>query len=194
MMALNLTKITQTKASDITGLFELDEQGQKLLSDEISPADFIQALIDNDDYSDAVSFVAYALPKREATWWACQCVRSCLNDQSITTDKKAIELAEAWVYKPTSENCRLNYQAAEATEFKTPAGWAAMAAFWSGDNISLVENTIVVPDKDLTAKAVIGAVMMAAVLDGAETVKEKYQLFMRQGIDIASGSDGRKVG
>ena len=191
---MNLTKITQTKASDITGLFELDEQGQKLLSDEISPADFIQALIDNEDFSDAVSFVAYALPKREATWWACQCVRSCLNDQSIATDKKAIELAEAWVYKPTSENCRSNYQAAEATEFKTPAGWAAMAAFWSGDNISLVENTIVVPDKDLTAKAVIGAVMMAAVLDGAETVKEKYQLFMRQGIDIASGSDGRKVG
>lgn len=193
MTALNCIKIKQTKAVEVTELFELDEQGQKLLSDEISPADFIQALIDNDDYSDAVSFFAYALPKREATWWACQCARSCLNEQSIETEKKAIEMAEAWVYTPSDENCKANFQAAQATSFKTAAGWAAMAAFWSGDNISPIEGHVVAPAKDLTAKAVIGAIMLASVQEGADKIKEKYQFFMRQGMDIASGGNGRKV-
>ena len=193
MTAMNFIKIKQTRAKEITVLFELNEQGQKLLTDDVAPADYIQSLIENEDYPDAVSFFAYALPKREATWWACLCARSCQNEQSKFADRKAIELAETWVYKPTSENCRPNFQAAEATAFKSAAGWAAMAAFWSGDNISPIEGSIVPPADDLTPKAVVGAVMLAAVQDGAEQVKAKYQLFLRQGIDIASGGDGRKV-
>ena len=159
----------------------------------MTPAEFIQVLIEKEDYTDAVRFIAYALPKREATWWACLCARSCLNEQSKETDKKAVELAEAWVYKPTPEHCQPNYQAAEATAFKTAAGWAAMAAFWSGDNISPVEGNVVVPSDDLPPKAVAGAVMLAAVQDGPGKIKEKYQHFIRQGIDIACGGDGRKV-
>jgi len=49
-------------------LFELDEQGEKLLSDDMTPADFSQCLIDHEDCPGAFRFFAYALPKREATW------------------------------------------------------------------------------------------------------------------------------
>jgi uncharacterized protein DUF6931 len=193
MTELNLKKIKQAKAKEVTALFELSEQGQNLLTDDMATTEYIRLLIENEDYPDAVSFFAYALPKREATWWACLCARSCLNDQSKANEIKAIELAEAWVYKPTSENCKPNYQAAEITAFKSAASWAAMAAFWSGDNISPVEGSIVAPADDLTAKAVVGAVMLAAIQEGGDKIKEKYQLFMHQGIDIASGGDGRKA-
>lgn len=193
MTALNLTKIKQAKATDITQLFELDEHGLKVLSEELSPADYLKALIEDEDYPDAVRFIAYGLPKREATWWACLCARANLNEQSKPEEVKAIELAEAWVYKPTPENCKVTYQAAEAIGFKTAAAWAAMAAFWSGDNLSPVDETEVTPPPDLTPKAVSGAVMLAAVQEGGDKIKEKYQLFLRQGIDIASGGDGRKV-
>nr|WP_305907356.1 hypothetical protein [Methylomarinum sp. Ch1-1]MDP4520098.1 hypothetical protein [Methylomarinum sp. Ch1-1] len=164
-----------------------------LLSAEMTPAEFIRVLIENEDYPDVVRFIAYALPKREATWWACLCARSCLSEHGKATDQKAIELAEAWVYKPTPEHCQPNYQAAEATAFKTPAGWAAMAAFWSGDNISPVKGNVVPPSADLPAKAVSGAVMLAAVQEGPEKIKERYQRFIQQGIDIAGGGDGRKI-
>lgn len=193
MTALNLVKIKQTKAAEITSLFEPDLPGQELLTEDIGPADYIQALMANEDFPDAVRFIAYALPKREATWWACLCARSNLNEQSKAEEIKAIELAEAWVYKPCSENCKPTYPAAEATAFKTAAGWAALAAFWSGDNMSPVEGSVVPPAPELTAKAVVGAVMLAAVQEGASQVKNKYQLFLRQGIDIACGGDGRKV-
>ena len=31
--------------------------------------------MDAHEYTDAVRFLAHALPKREAVWWACLCVR-----------------------------------------------------------------------------------------------------------------------
>ncbi len=193
MTGTDFIKITQTKAAEITALFTLSEQGQTLLADDMVPCDYLQALLEDNDYIDAISFLAYALPKREATWWACLCARSCLNEQSDTSEGKAIELAEAWVYRPDPEHCKPNFKAAQATAYKTAAGWAAMAAFWSGDNISPIEGNVIPPAEDLTAKAVLGAVKLAAVHEGPAKIKEKYQLFLQQGVDIACGGDGRKV-
>lgn len=193
MAEVTFKKISKAKAMDITQLFELDEQGQSLLTEELSPADYLNSLIEGEDYPDAVRLIAYGLPNREATWWACLCARSNLNEKTKPEEIKAIELAEAWVYKPTPENCKVNYPAAEAMNFKSPGAWAALAAFWSGDNISPNDDAKVPPSPDLTAKAVSGAVMLAAVQEGGVKIKEKYQLFLRQGIDIACGGDGRKV-
>ncbi len=193
MEELIFVKIKQDLAKEITDLFEPGDQEKQLLAEHASSCDYLQALIKNEYYPEAVTFLAYALPKREATWWACLCARACLTEQSEVTDIKAIERAEAWVYKPNHENSQINFQAASATAFKTAAGWASMAAFWSGDNISPVEGNVVVPARDLTAKAVVGAVMLAAVNHGKDQVKENYLHFLRQGIDIACGGDGRKV-
>ncbi len=189
-MSAEFKKITQPNAATITSLFELEEQGAGLLNEQITPQDFVSLLIEHEDYIDAVRFMAYALPKREATWWACLCARSCLNDKSPQYDIKAIELAETWVYKPLVENGKAAFQVAQQSEFKTPAAWAA---FWSGDNISMIDDAVVPPAEDLTAKAVIGAVMLSAVADSAEKINERYQKFVAQAIDIACGGDGRKV-
>jgi len=193
MSATVFTKIRQVKAVEISAMFELGDQGRALLSDEIASGDFIYLLLEHEDYDDAVKFLAYALPKREATWWACLCARSCLTEQSKTSDIKAIEFAETWVYRPTAANAKINLKIAEATAYKTAAGWAAMAAFWSGENISPIKGNIVIPAPELTAKAVIGAVKLAAVQAGSGHINKNYQLFIRQGIDIACGGDGRKV-
>ena len=71
--------------------------------------------------------------------------------------------------------------------------WTAMAAFWSGDDISPIPQAVIPPDEKLYAKAVIGAVMLAATQGDASKVNENYQLFLQQGINIASGGDGRAV-
>ena len=188
------TKITQPLAATIVEPLELTEEAIQLLVANISPADFLQQLIDNALYSDAVMFLANALPKREAVWWACLCARHGMTEKSPATDIKAVELAEAWVYKPVQEVCEPTFSAAEATEFKTPAGWAAMSAFWSGENMSPSKEAVVPPTPDLTGKAVNGAVQLAAVVGSEpESINGNYQLFLAKGIDIACGGDGRKV-
>jgi len=193
MTEMNFIKIKQPTASAVCSLVELDEEAKQLLQDDAVPAQYLQRLIEQQLYPDAVRFLAVALPKREAIWWACLCTRQTLSESPSPADLRAIELAEAWVYKPTEDNRQLTMPAAEATQFKTPAGWAAVAAFWSGGNISPAVGAIVPPAEDLTGKAVIGAVMLAAVQGGADKVKANYQLFLKKGIHIANGGDGRAV-
>ncbi len=193
MTELNFIKIKQPEAMLITKDLELSSDATALLTHEITPAQYIQKLIEKKLFVDAIKFLAAGLSKRESTWWACLCVRTVLTDKSSELDIKAIELAEAWVYKPTPENCQLTQPAAEATKFKTAAGWSAMAAFWSGDNISPNEGAVVSPPAGLTAKAVNGAVLLAATQVDPTKITEYQQLFLKQGIDIASGGDGRSV-
>jgi hypothetical protein len=193
MTQITLTKIKQADALAICQGLELEEQATALLEGNPATADYLQQLLEQKLYPDAVRFLAHALPKREATWWACLCARKGLNEKTPAIEIKAIELAEAWVYKPIEENRRLTLPAAEATAYKTAASWTAMAAFWSGDDISPIPQAVIPPDEKLYAKAVIGAVMLAATQGEGGKVNENYQLFLQQGINIASGGDGRAV-
>ncbi len=192
MTDINLIKIKQANAIDVQGL-EMDAQATEMLQANLATADYLDQLIALKLYPDAVRFLACALPKREATWWACLCARHGITDKTPAHDIKAIELAEAWVYKPTEDNRKPTLFAADESAYTTPASWAAIAAFWSGNDISPVPQAVIAPAEKLYAKAVIGAVMLAATQGEASKVSDKYQLFLRQGINIASGGDGRSV-
>ena len=186
----HFVKVKEKMASEVAAKIKLSDKAKTILKDELSPAQFVGMLIDQYCYTDAVLFLAFSLPKREATWWACLCAKGGLKDKARPEDLKAIELAEAWVYRPTSENCQMTMKAAEATEFKTAAGWAAVAAFWSGDNISTVAGITTPPADDLTGKAVNAAELLAASMQKPDKVNDYHQLFLKQGIDIACGGDG----
>lgn len=193
MAEMNFTKIKQIHALVICQGLELDGQATELLQNNPATVDYLQQLIALQLYPDAIRFLAHALPKREAVWWACLCARNGLTEKPPVNEIKAIECAEAWVYKPTEDNRKLTLHAAETTAYKTAASWAAISAFWSGGDISPVPEAIVPPDEKLFAKAVVGAIMLAATQGEASKVSANYQLFLQQGINIASGGDGRNV-
>ena len=184
-------KVTADRALAVCQDIELDEAGRGLLAPELAPAAFLRLLIDEALYADAVRFLARALPRRQATWWACLCARSVLGENPSPDMVRALELAEQWVYKPTEEHRRLTFPAAQAAQFSHPASWAAMAAFWSGGSMAPPEAPVVPPAENLTGKAVAGAVMLAAVQTEPEKSETKYRRFLEQGIDIACGGTGR---
>ena len=186
-----LTKVTADLAAMICADIELGEEARALLTPTMTPAAFLQGLIEKQLFVDAIKFVARALPKREASWWACLCAHSVLAEKPDAEASRALELAGKWVYQPSEENRRLTYQAAEATGFKHPASWAAMAAYWSGGSLAPAEVPPVPPAENLTAQAVAGAVMLAAVHIDPEDAAQKYRRFLEQGIDIACGGNGR---
>lgn len=186
-------KIAAPDAASICRDIELSEEALALLAPESTPAQFLEQLLAQEYFLDAVGFMARALPKREATWWACLCARATLGDDPKPPHILAVETAEQWVYKPSEENRRRAMAAAEATKFDHPACWAAVAAFWSGGSLA-PENVPAIPPADnLNAKAVAGAVRLAAVLREPVKAAEKYRWFLQQAMDIAGGGDGRKV-
>ena len=187
-------KVAADRASAVCQDVDIGEAGLALLDPELAPDAYLRLLMDGALYPDAVRFLARALPKREATWWACLCARSALGGSPAPDALKALELAERWVYQPTEEHRRLTCEAAERAQFGHPASWAAMAAFWSGGSMAPPGVPSVPPADNLTAKAVAGAVMLAAVQTEPEMAAAKYRRFLEQGIDIACGGSGRLEG
>ena len=141
--------------------------------------------------TDAVKLVAHALPRREGVWWACMCARATMPAELPPTDRAALDAAEAWVRKPSDENRRAAFAAAEQARFGTPEAWAGVAAFWSGDSMAPVGQPAVPPAPHLAGLAITGAVTLASVRTDPARQPARLARFIASGRDIASGGPGR---
>jgi len=187
-----LKKVVAVKAAEIAVPAKLNAAAMAALDPNFTPSAFLEELTRQGLHTDAIRFLAHALPKREAVWWACLCVRDSLTPETPPLSVVALQAAEKWVYTANEENRREAMTRAEADGFNTPASWAAVAAFWSGGSMAPPNVPAVPPGETLTAAAVSGAILLAAVQREPERALEKYQRFLEYGVDIANGGNGRK--
>jgi len=161
----------------------------------LEPGQSVEAYVDSLNaaglYPAAMAVLAHALPKRESVWWACMSVRKAGAPHEGTPSLEALVAAENWVRRPTEENRRAAMASTEMLSPDAPSSWAAMAAFWSGDNMAPVGAPTVMPGDELTGKAVAGAVFLAAVQPEPQYAPERYRSFTAIALDIARGGDGR---
>jgi hypothetical protein len=141
--------------------------------------------------TEAVRLLAHALPKREAVWWACMCALNTAPPDLPEADRLARETAELWVRQQKDEQRRAAFAHAEAGGFQTPEAWSGVAAFWSGDSMSLVGLPPVPPAPHLTGTAVAGAVALAAVRGDVKRQPTRLKRFLESGRNIAAGGPGR---
>lgn len=186
-----LKKIPANTAAEICVKYEQAAEIMPLLSEGMSPVAFLDKLVEEDRLQEASRFLAHALPKREAVWWACLCAREALPDGGDETAESLLALAESWVRKPTDENRRAAMAAAEAAGFDSPASWAAVAAFWSGESLAPEDMPPVAPSDELTGTAVAAATMLAAFAGDPATSPDRFRLFLKNGMDVAQGGSGR---
>lgn len=187
----SLSKVSISKAAVICQDITIDSEAKILLDSDPDPVMFINALMAQKLYFDGIRFMARALPKREATWWACLSARSSLTPETAQERLKALVAAEAWVFKPTEEHRREANALANLAGMDNAQAWAAMAAFWSDGSMTPENTPPVIPADNLVSKAVAGAVMLAAVQTHPEKADEKYLFFLEQAIEIANGGNGK---
>ena len=140
---------------------------------------------------EASRLLAYALPKREAVWWACMCAAHTAPPDLPEADRLAREAAEHWVRQQGDENRRAAMRQAEATTLEAPEGWAAIAVFWSGETIGPEDQPPVPPPPHMTGKAVAGTVYLAAVRSDPSRLNTRLKRFLESGRNIAAGGPGR---
>ena len=165
---------------------ELGDEAMALLRPELHPLDFVAQLMEKALFPDAVRFIAHALPKREAVWWAWVCARRAAGESPQPQIKAALAATEKWIAQPDENNRRLAMAAAEKAELGTAAGCAGLAAFFSGGSIAPPNAPAVPPGEFLTAKAVSGAVIFAAVAKEPEKAPEKFRSFVAQGLEVTN--------
>jgi hypothetical protein len=198
------TRWKKVKATRIADLGLPPETAEDLLGEghdslaEAPPEAVITRLAQTEDQAiTAVRLLAFALPKREAVWWACLASRADIAADPKPTrpaDTACLEAAEAWVYKPVEERRLACYRAALATKTDRPASMAALAAAFSSGSLappdSPPEVQAVAPDDSLTAQIVGNAVVMAAVRTDPAQASRHLTRLLDQGCDIARGGNG----
>jgi hypothetical protein len=163
---------------------ELGEDAQALARPDLHPRQFVALLLEKSLFPDAVRFLAHALPKREATWWAWVCARRSAGDAPQPAVKAALDATEKWIAQPTDDLRRAAMDAARKAGLDSAAGCAALAAFFSGGSLAPPNAPPVPPGEFLTAKAVAGAIIIAAVAREPEKAPEKFRAFIAQGLEV----------
>jgi hypothetical protein len=186
-----LPKLQQTELPVLLAQLKLREQAVAAADGCKSAAELLAALESGDFHLEATRLLAYALPKREAVWWACMCARYTAPAELSVADRAALEAAELWVRRQTDETRRAAMDNAQLSGFGSPEAWAAVAAFWSGDSLSPPDQPKVPPAPHLTGTAVAGAVQLASVRGDPARQPARLTAFLNSARDIAAGGAGR---
>jgi hypothetical protein len=169
----------------LIGSAGVGEAAAPLLQDEDDLEAYIQRLVEHEEFADAVRVLAHALPTREAIWWAWVCARRASGEDPAPKIKTALDATERWIRTPNDENRRQAMAAAEIAEFGTPAGCAALAAFFSGGSLAPPNVEPVPPPDHAAAKAIAGSVIISAVIEEPEKAPAKFREFIAQGMTVA---------
>jgi len=172
--------------AEICAVSELGDEARALLQDGLGPRQYLNLLIEKHHFPDAVRFLAHALPKREAVWWGWVCARRSAGQEAPEKIKLSLAATERWIAQPTEEHRRSAMEAAQTADLSTAAGCAGLAAFFSGGSLAPPSAPVVPPGEYLTAKAVSGAVIFAAVAVEPEKSAEKFHAFLSQGLEVVT--------
>jgi hypothetical protein len=142
------------------------------LRPELTPRQYFGRLLVHDEPGDAVRFQTFSLPKREAVWWACLCLRSVSDPMRKPKQAEALKAVIRWVLDPSEEHRQAAGKAGKAATFGTPIGAIAMCVSF---------------DPLLTANMLTGTIVGLVAEVPPEKAKATLLSFIALGISVATG-------
>jgi hypothetical protein len=185
-----LTKLNRDLAA-ILPMAKLEPPAAALLTGCTDTEDALQRLRSAGDLTAATRLAAFALPRREAVWWASMCALHTAPENQPQIELKTRETAELWVRRQDDTTRRQAMDLARQAGFAAPESWAAVAAFWSGDSMSPLGQPAVPPAPHLAGTAVSGAIALAAVRGDPSRRPARLERFLISFQEIAAGGAGR---
>jgi hypothetical protein len=168
----------------------------------IEPADvpsleFLKTLSEQPPVDKAIGFCAYLLPRREAVWWGCQCVRSLA--APVGNEEATLQAAENWVREPEDERRLAALAVGRQSNYRLPGTWMALGAGWAGGSMppgflagfegavppQLGDAWLPIPP-DNTAKAVRTGILIAAAKVPPQERSDRLNRCVAEGARLAS--------
>lgn len=159
-------------------------------ADETAPVDYARALMASSSPTDAIVFLAHLLPRREAVWWAAQCVRAMLGAR---VEDDGLRAAEAWVRAPEDDSRRAALAIANAGDQRVPTTWLAFAAGWSGGSVTPLDKDPLPAPPAACAIGAHTAVLLAAAAGDPLGVAQRIRACAEAGIRFAEGGDATVI-
>lgn len=157
-------------------------------SDEEPPLAYARRLLGSPRPLSAIAFLAHLLPRREAVWWARQCVGAILGPGA---EDAALRAAEAWVRAPEEENRRAALAAGGAADQTLPTTWLALAAAWSGGSMCAPDVKPLAAPPAACAQAANAAIILAVTQTDPGAIRAWIEACVEAGVRFADGGDAR---
>jgi len=190
----NFPRLSKQPPAELCAATQLNlrPESEALLRENLSPPGFLSRLIMNKNYSDAVGYLARALPKREAVWWGCVCVREAFEQELTDDELRAVMAAEAWVRESSEERARTAAACAQGPAGESAAGMLALAARFAAQVMSSFDGRTTSPPSHVTGAMVGGAVVLSAVAGDPLFMEDRYRNFLAKGVHLARGQMTRR--
>lgn len=147
--------------------------------------EYLVRLIEAGLLTDAVSFLAHAMPKREGVWWVWSSAKHAAGPDAAPAIAASLEATRQWIANPVDDLRRAAFAAAEAADFGTPAGCAGVAAFFSGETLGPPDAPPAPPGEFAAAKTIAGGVNLAAAEGDPAGVADRCRDFLARGLEVA---------
>lgn len=167
----------------------LTPEGRALLRADHTVSPFFDLLVEHGCYADARRLLAHLMPKRRALWWACLCARDLY--QPVAPPDLAEVLDVVSHYASTGEESSRRHAETLGMRFGGDdlATCLALAAFFSGDNVSRPDLPAVAPQPFVTARLVEVVVYLAAVRKDPACYREHLRRYLGDGRRLADGPE-----
>jgi hypothetical protein len=165
-------------AASICARYKVKKEAWALMREGMMPAEFVAALMADQQYVNAIEFLAYALPPRAGIWWGCLCLQHACGASLTPPDRNALQAATVWVVWPTEPYRAAAQAPAQAAGMRSPAGTLAMAVIMAG-----VTGRVPLSP----AKAVANAIKVAASKGDPAKVLEIQRQYVELGMGVADG-------
>lgn len=184
-----LKKFNGDFITQIDEYIPLSENAKFIFEQHKEPVTILQTLLSEQLYTESVSFLALGLPAKEVVWWAYLAALKAEGEEPSEKVLTALTSVRHWVHKTNDE---LRYQAkssADELDECSASRWAALAAFWSGENIAPKNKPMLNPNPKMSSIASANAVLIAA--EQGEERDLNFLTLILQGIHIANAGNGQ---
>jgi hypothetical protein len=181
-----LGRVKTAAAAEILARYEPSKDAAALADDKLAPYPYVERLLDAQLFEDAIAFLAYALPRREALAWAHGCAQEVTPADAKKELVAALAAAEKWIAAPADEDRRAAMVAAEAATYGNPQGCPALSVFFSEGSMSPPDCPPVPVGEWFCARTVAASVHLACLARGPEHARPLAQDFATRGVDAGT--------
>lgn len=180
------SRLRFTAARQVFEAFPKLERDVKVSPDDSPPLAFARTLLGPGKRFAAITFVAHLLPRREAVWWGCQCLRAL--DAKYANEP--LLAAEAWVRNPEEDLRRVALKLGDVKKLDWPSTWMAMAAGNAGGSIAPEGSAYPyqAPPESTAVNVKAGVVLGIAKRPGAEHARW-IEACVEAGLRFADGEE-----
>jgi hypothetical protein len=159
-------------------------QAKALLRPEQTARQYVEALLRESMYLEAITFLAFALPRREGVWWASLFLLWTGAGKLHPQDARRLQAVVRWVVEPSEARRK---EVSELEDPGSPAGLLAQAVKRTGGSMLGPKYPVRPPAPELAPRGLVMAINAAVMQGEAKTLAQRQKQAVALGMHIARG-------